>query len=183
MATWYSDVLHSTGVDGTAPTHGHQPRAGLQHYPIKTSRVTLGTSYLDNEVIVFQPVDPNDRLRSLLVTAGATFNASTTLTIDFGLYKLNPTTGELGAVIDLDVFASLVNIDATAIARVDLFGEATTLVNLDRMKRFWELAEIPVNLDPAQGRGETWAICGQLNVSGTVTGGGSMLMEAEIYKG
>lgn len=138
------------------------------------------TTMVDADVLVMQPVTPNDRLRALFLTTDAVFNGSTTLTIDVGLWKLDAM-GNLGAVIDADLFASAVNIDATAVARVDEFTESAILVNLDRMKRFWELADIGAGTY-TKGPNESWVIGCLFNLSGTVTGG-IIQIEAEIYDG
>lgn len=181
MATWYSDVFGAQPSLST-PNPAYQAPAGRQDGPKKFSLTTLGTAFLNADIIVFQPVNPKDRLVSLVVTATATFDAGTSLTLAMGLHKLDSVHG-LGAVIDVDLFCATVNIDTTAIARVDEFTTAASLANIDRGKRIHELAAITTTLTPAEGRGELWAITGRLNVSGAVAAGGSILVEAEIYPG
>lgn len=180
MANWYSDVFAS-GAAASVPQNGYRAPGGRQEFGCMVSSFTASTAIADNDVIVFQPVDPRDRLRALLVTANAAFNAATSITIDFGLYKLKADR-TLGAVLDLDLFASLVDIDTAAIARVDLFTEATSLVNLNRMNRFWELVNVTVGTYTT-APAEHWAICGQLNIVGAVSAAGIIQVEAEVYPG
>lgn len=181
MANWYSDVF-SSSTSASAPENGYLCPGGRQNYGCMVSTFEVPTTVADNDVIVFQPVDPRERLRALLVTADATINAATSITIDFGLYKLKADR-TLGDELDLNLFASLVDIDTTAIARVDEFTESTSLVNTDRMKRIWELADVTLTLSPEKGAGEHWAICGQLNITGAVSAGGTIQVEAEVFPG
>lgn len=180
MATWYSDVF-SSSASASAPEAGYMVAAGRQSYPKMISQFVIPTTVADNDVIVMQPVDPRDRLLSLVVSTLGTLDAATSVTLDFGLYKLKADR-TLGAVLDLNLFATLVDVDTTAIAHADLFTEAATLNHSHRGKRIWEL----YNVGPGSltvGPAETWAICAQANITGAVSVADTLTMETELVNG
>lgn len=185
MVAWYSDVFHSTGVGSTTTsrTPGYACPPGRQQGPCKVSRINLTgvTTMVDTDVLVMQPIQPNDRIRALFLSTDNVFNGSVTLTIDVGLWRLDAA-GNLGTVIDANLFTNDLSIDATAIGRTDVFQLATSnLTQTDRMKRAWELANVG-GTSFTKGPNELWVIGFLFNLSGTVTGGIAQL-EAEIYDG
>lgn len=183
MAAWYSDVF-SSQAGATAPEKGYQCPPGRQNYPRMISKIDLSgaaavAAMANADVVVMQPLSPNDRIGEVIVTADALFNAGTSWTIHVGLMKLKPT-NEWDSTISGTLFASAVNIDTTAIARVDEFTESTALANLDRWKRAWELANIVLVTDYTRGPAERWAIGLILNISGAVSAGGTIQVETSI---
>lgn len=183
MAAWYSDVF-SSSAGATAPEKGYQCPPGRQNYPRMISKIDLSgaaavAAMANADVVVMQPISPNDRIGELLLTVDALFNAATTFTVHLGLLKLT-TANTFDSNVVAALFASAVNIDTTAVARVDEFTEATALVNLDRWKRAWELANITLSTDYTRGPAERWAIGLTLNISGAVSAGGTIQLETGI---
>ena len=132
---------NKTAVDTNA-----RPAVGTGHARMRYHRARVlipatGTTAAD--VIRLFTMKSADRIFELLVTSDG---AGTALVCDLGLHR---TGGPLhdGAVLDQDIFASLLAVNA-AIARVDEFVEAGTLEQEDRGKQIWEYDGLGFTSDP-----------------------------------
>jgi hypothetical protein len=186
MANFYSNHF---GVGGSAaalpesvPTPGRFAPPGYGGSPVKHRYGVIdfsaagAGSFADDDVVAFFPIKSDTRIIDLRLSANAAFNTATTCTLDLGLHEAVPGSGAVSTVIDLNLFCTLVNIDATAIAGIDAFTEAGTLADIDRGKTAWELADIGGGTYTADPR-ETWLITGTLQVAGAVTAGGILTLE------
>lgn len=190
MATnWYSSAFHETGIAATArSTGGFQAAPGttggsgaFRYAKFDLSTAAAVAAMANNDILVCLPIRPWERLRTLFVSAQNTFNSATTFTLNgLGLATLDAF-GNFGALLNNQLFASAVALKTTAIDHVDLFTESTTLGNLDRMSAFWELINVAVPGTYTKPPRENWCISGRFGISGAVSAGGIITIEAEIY--
>lgn len=185
MATFYSNhygpAVGATGHFTTRSTERRIVSAGYRHGRLRHSHaiatVPAAQDLGDNDVIMVLGMKSSDRLGEIRFSMDADWGATTAFNI--GLYKLGGD-GDLGDVIDEDLFASAVDWSG-AIARVEYFKEATTLTDMDRWKTLWELAAIGAasyTVDPV----EDWVVALTTTQDISATAAAVSLMGEVIYK-
>lgn len=185
MTTFYSNhygpAVGETGHFTTRSVARRGVSAGERHGRLRHSHclvtVPAAQDLGDNDVIMAIGMKSSDRLGEVRFSMDANWGATTTFNI--GLYTLGGD-GDLGTVIDEDLFASAVDW-AGAIARVDYFKEAGTLDDWDRFKTLWELAAIGAasyTADPV----EDWVVTLQTSQDISATAAAVELMGEVIYK-
>jgi len=152
MARFYSDHMNSNATPGVSALAGtaafdSQRRSppGLGHSRVysQIARMTVGTAAIGDE-LRFITLRSGDRLGHLYVSSAGT---STALLVDIGLYLHGAgINAGVGAVIDADLFATAVDVNA-GLARTDEFTEATTLDDENRWTTLWEQAAVGAGTD------------------------------------
>jgi len=135
MASYFSEHFASI----TAPTvliKQQKVPVGVHHARMRYSceRVLLTAVLAVGEQIRMGQFKSGDRFHDILLTCD---NAGSTGDINIGLAKTGA--AHAGAFIDEDLFATALDVNAGALARVDQFDEAG-LNDYDRNKPLWELA-------------------------------------------
>lgn len=83
---------------------------------------------------IFCQVPSNALIVSMRLTCA---DVGTTTIMDIGLYRTTP---DGGAVVDADLFASAVVLNAGALAKVEVLRESTTITEAKGEKLLWDLA-------------------------------------------
>jgi hypothetical protein len=142
MTLFYSDHFSAdqgeTGHYTTKLSPDKIVTVGKKHSRIRRTAayytIPASTDMADNDEIHYFDMKSGDRLINLFFSQDA--NQGATATYDLGVYLKST-----GLEVDDNLFAAADDW-AGAIAREDLFTQATTLDNWDRGKTLWELAAI-----------------------------------------
>ena len=165
MTTYYSDHFSAKVGDTGHCTTRLSPRflspggnlvEGFRHGRHRTSvayiTVPNATTLASADVIRVMDLRSSSRVASVIASMDT--NWGTTATFDIGVYKKGA--NDDGAAVDSQLFATAVDWSG-AITRVDYFKESGTLVDMDRWKPLWKLADIGAGTyteDP----GEVWTL-------------------------
>lgn len=188
MANHYSEhfavVSSSTVAPATAyadPPIKAAPGRGMARVYRKTAHMDFSSiasgGIVDADVARVFSLKSGDRITALLFQADTGFVDTGTLTIDIGLHAVNDT--HSGAVLDVNLFAALVNLDATASEDVDAFLESGTLDGLDRGKALWELLALGAGSDTSDPFVE-YDVTITFNSGTAVTAGGTLALQVEF---
>lgn len=187
MTTYYSDhygpavgatghftTRRTPGAPALDPTMSHGRRRKSQ------ARVTVPAAkdFGAGEIIRLFDLRSGDRLLDLRICCDANFGLVATW--DVGLYKKGLV--DDGAVIDADLFAAALDL-VDAVARTDVFTQATTLTDMDRGKPLWYLADKGAGTYSADPF-EIWTVAMTSTADLTVVDGAvEIVVEADYFSG
>lgn len=137
MTVWYSDHFGADGDNDTSlPALAKITDPGLSRGRERriVARFTGLPLVATPDVIRMMRLPSNCRLYELLLCCDG---GSAAGAVDIGLHEAG--SNHDGAVVDADLFASA-QVISSALDLTDVFDEATTLAQVDRGKRLWELA-------------------------------------------
>jgi len=162
MAVYMSDAIGADGTGDTAVEIGRRFNPGRFGSSLKIARAAVTVDSADGDVFRFFTLPSGARIWHVYF---ACTDSGTTGVIDIGLHKAG--TAHDGAVIDDDLFATAVvtTTAAPGVVRVDVLLESTTLVEADRGKYLWQLADAGAGTyttDPF----EDWDFTGTMDTGG-----------------
>lgn len=163
MAIFHSDVM-TNAVAGTMEKQGNYVR------PKEVEAVYAAAGALSaNQVITFFELPVDARLSSLLLSSD---DLGTTGTLDIGLYpgreSRDISTMVYTDAVDKDCIATLIDVNAAALANVEIRFEV--LDHANRNKKLWEIAGLTTR--PAYG---TFVLCATVGTATTAAGDISMI--------
>jgi hypothetical protein len=134
MANYFSDLYAGLSTPGTLDLQ-KRASAGVSHGRVRYAlcRFDPGEVVEINSVVRMKQFKTSDRIHSILISSS---DSGTAGDLDIGLYKTGA--AHDGAVVDLDLFASAVDVNAAALGRIEVMNEAN-LNHRDRGKTLWEL--------------------------------------------
>ena len=167
MATYYSNLIQpDQTTPTTVPTIRAITSAGQHRGRLRYSRAEInfasGTDLADNEVIRWVTLKSSDRIIELHASSDADWRS--TATFNIGLYLTG--SNHDGAEADEDLFASAVDFQ-NAVARTDVFKEATTLTDMDRGKPIWTL--LGASADTATSYDLVWQATANIDATADAT--------------
>jgi hypothetical protein len=136
MATnYFSDLYAGLATPSTLDMQ-KRASAGVSHGRLRYAVVRFdpGEAVTISSNVRLKQFKSGDRINSILISCT---DAGTAGDLDIGLYKSGA--NHDGAVVDADVFATALDVNAAALSQVDVFDEAG-LDDQDRGKTLWELA-------------------------------------------
>ena len=177
MANHYS-TNYSSSAAATAVADGFTPHVGEVHGRLRYKRMHFASSgaLTINDVVRMGKFKSNDRIISLHLSAD---DMGTAGDVSVGLYESSSDARD-GAVIDLNLFASAVDVNAAAIYRTDVTNESGVITADGAGRELWYQANIgggTYTEDP----GESWDLC--LEITEATTAAGDMVLEATYVAG
>lgn len=136
MATnYFSDLYAGLATPSTLDSQ-KRASAGVSHGRLRyaVARFDPGEVVTVSSSVRLKQFKSGDRINSILISCP---DAGTTGDVDLGIYKSGASHD--GAVVDNDLFATDLDVNAAALSQVDVFDEAA-LDDQDRGKTLWELA-------------------------------------------